>query len=157
MGDDETYKQMWELEKQSELQEEKVRFHSALGHFNDERQLNETLTRSLTNDIRVQDTIRVIVGVSSSRKGRSLAWDFIRNNWEELDRRYGDGGFALMRLVSIVSGFSSTDRLEEVEKFFEVNPAPAAERTIEQAKERILLNSNWVSKYSGELQKFFAN
>ena len=157
MGDDETYRQMWELEKQSELQEEKVRFHSALGHFNDERQLNETLTRSLTNDIRVQDTIRVIVGVSSSRKGRSLAWDFIRNNWKELDRRYGDGGFALMRLVSIVSGFSSTDRLEEVEKFFEVNPAPAAERTIEQAKERILLNSNWVSKYSGELQKFFAN
>ena len=157
MGDDETYKQMWELEKQSELQEEKVRFHSALGNFNDERQLKETLTRSLTNDIRVQDTIRVIVGVSSSRKGRSLAWDFIRNNWKELDRRYGDGGFALMRLVSIVSGFSSTDRLEEVEKFFEVNPAPAAERTIEQAKERILLNSNWVSKYSGELQKFFAN
>ena len=62
-----------------------------------------------------------------------------------------------MRLVSIVSGFSSTDRLEEVEKFLEENPAPAAERTIEQAKERILLNTNWVSKYSGELQKFFAN
>ena len=62
----------------------------------------------------MQDTIRVIVAVSSSQKGRSLAWDFIRNNWKELDRRYGDGGFALMRLVSIVSGFSSLDRLEEV-------------------------------------------
>ena len=148
------YNLMWELEKRSKLQEEKVRFHSALASFDDENLLNETLERSLTDDIRAQDTIRVIVAVSSSRKGRSLAWDFVRKNWPELDRRYGDGGFALMRLVSIVSGFSSHSRLEEVEAFFQNNPTPAAERTIEQAKERIRLNSDWVSQYSAEVEKF---
>ena len=154
IGNRDTYDLIWNLEKTTELQEEKVRFHSALTNFSDTYLLNETLERSLTNDIRVQDTIRVIVSVASSGTGRSLAWDFVRNNWDELDRRYGDGGFALMRLVSLVSGFSTLERLKEVEDFFSSNPTPAAERTIEQAKERIRLNSAWLNKYSGEVEDF---
>ena len=104
----------------------------------------------------VQDSIRVIVTVASSALGRSLAWDFIRNNWEEIDRRYGDGGFALMRLVSIVSGFTTSERLQEVETFFEENPTPAAERTIRQAKERIRINQAWLERYSDQLSKFLS-
>ena len=153
-GDKLVYDQMWALEKASDLQEEKVRLHSALSNFSDKELLEETLKKSLSEDIRVQDSIRVIVTVAGSVLGRSLAWDFIRNNWKEIDRRYGDGGFALMRLVSIVSGFTTIERLKEVEQFFEDNPTPAAERTIRQAKERIRLNQAWLSKYSGQVSDF---
>ena len=59
-----------------------------------------------------------------------------------------------MRLVSIVSGFTTNERLKEVELFFEENPTPAAERTIRQAKERIRLNRAWLSKYSGQISDF---
>ena len=153
-GDRSVYDQMWALEKSTDLQEEKVRLHSALSNFGNEDLLNETLIKSLSEEIRVQDSIRVIVTVASSALGRSLAWDFIRNNWEEIDRRYGDGGFALMRLVSIVSGFTTSERLQEVETFFEENPTPAAERTIRQAKERIRLNKAWLERYSDQIEKF---
>ena len=145
---------MWVLEKASNLQEEKVRLHSALSNFKDRSLLQETLKKSLSEDIRVQDSIRVIVTVAGSVLGRSLAWDFVRDNWKEIDRRYGDGGFALMRLVSIVSGFTTSERLKEVELFFEENPTPAAERTIRQAMERIRLNQAWLSKYSGQISDF---
>ena len=116
-----------------------------------------TLERSISDDIRVQDSVRIIVSVSSSRKGRSLAWDFIRENWIEIDRRYGDGGFALMRLVSLVSGFSSTERIHEIETFFSKHSAPAAERTIEQAKERIRLNSAWLDLNLEEIGRFLGS
>ena len=62
-----------------------------------------------------------------------------------------------MRLVSIVAGLSSRERLEEVELFFSNNPTPAAERTIEQAKERIRLNSAWLGKYSTEIEDFLGS
>ena len=153
-GGKDTYDLMWNLEKQSELQEEKVRLHSALASFTEEDLLVETLERSLSDDIRAQDSIRVIVTVASTGQGRSLAWNFIRSNWNELDRRYGDGGFALMRLVSLVSGFSAPDRLKEVEDFFSKNPTPAAARTIDQAKERIRLNIAWLDRYSEEIGQF---
>ena len=155
-GDRSVYNQMWTLEKSTDLQEEKVRLHSALSNFGNKDLLQETLNKSLSEDIRVQDSIRVIVTVASSALGRSLAWDFIRNNWEEIDRRYGDGGFALMRLVSIVSGFTTSERLQEVETFFEENPTPAAERTIRQAKERIRINQAWLERYSDQLSKFLS-
>ena len=155
-GDRSVYNQMWTLEKSTDLQEEKVRLHSALSNFGNKDLLQETLNKSLSEDIRVQDSIRVIVTVASSALGRSLAWDFIRNNWKEIDRRYGDGGFALMRLVSIVSGFTTSERLQEVETFFEENPTPAAERTIRQAKERIRINQAWLERYSDQLSKFLS-
>ena len=62
-----------------------------------------------------------------------------------------------MRLVSLVSGFTSMERLKEVEDFFSANPTPAAERTIEQAKERIRINSAWVEKYSSEIENFLGS
>ena len=95
----------------------------------------------MTNAVRSQDTVLVIGAVAGNQNGRDLCWDFIRENWEELDRRYGRGGFAIMRLVSITGGFTTLDRYSEVENFFASNPAPSATRTIQQCLERIKLNA----------------
>ena len=156
-GDKNTYDAMWELEQNNSLQEEKVRLHGALSSFKDPNLLQETLNHSLGERIRTQDTIRLIVSVASSSIGRPLAWKFVKDNWGEIDRRYGDGGFGLMRLVSLVSGFKTQEELEDVEKFFTDNPTPAAGRTIKQALERIRLNLTWIKKYSTDIEQFITN
>ena len=106
-GDRQTYDQMWGLEKSSDLHEEKIRFLNALSNFEQGDLLQETLERALCTDVRSQDTIRVIVTVASNRHGRNLAWEFVKDNWDEINRRYGDGGFALMRLVGMTSLFTT--------------------------------------------------
>jgi puromycin-sensitive aminopeptidase len=73
-----------------------------------------------------------------------LTWQFIKDNWDELDRRYGKGGFAIMRIVGITGGFTTMDRHDEVERFFQEHPAPSAARTIQQSLERIRLNTKWL-------------
>jgi puromycin-sensitive aminopeptidase len=156
-GTRDTYDIMWELEQSSSLQEEKVRLHGALSSFKNPDLLQETLQHSLGERIRTQDTIRLIVSVASSNVGRPLAWNFVKENWSEIDRRYGDGGFGLMRLVSLVSGFKTQQELEDVEQFFTDNPTPAAGRTIKQALERIRLNLTWIDKYTPEIEKFLNN
>jgi len=156
-GNRDTYNAMWELEQSSSLQEEKVRLHGALSSFKNPDLLQETLQQSLGERIRTQDTIRLIVSVASSNVGRPLAWKFVKENWTEIDRRYGDGGFGLMRLVSLVSGFKTQQELEDVEKFFTDNPTPAAGRTIKQALERVKLNLTWIDKYTSEIEKFLNN
>ena len=129
-GDDTTYDALWELEKKADLQEEKIRLLLALARFTQPELLQETLRRAISDDVRSQDTISVITSVASNLRGRHLAWQFVKDNWDEFDRRYGDGGFGLMRLVSICSNFVDADKLAEVETFFQEHPAPAAERTI---------------------------
>ena len=151
-GDHDLYDRMWELEKAASLQEEKMRLVGALTGFTDRKLLQETLDRSLNDEhVRSQDTIRVVVSVASNRHGRELAWEFLKDNWDEFDRRYGEGGFGIMRLVSIGSLFTTEEMRQEVWEFFQSHPAPAAERTILQGQERMNVNIAWLAKNRDEL------
>lgn len=150
-GDRSTYDQLWKLEEEAELQEEKIRLLMALTRFSDLELLRESLERSLSSDVRSQDTIFVVTGVAGNLHGRDLAWSFVKDNWGEFDRRYGSGGFGLMRLVSICGNFTSQENLDDVESFFADHPAPAAERTIRQALERVRLNIRWLERNREEV------
>ena len=87
--------------------------------------------------------------------GRLPAWEFVKSNWAEFDRRYGGGGFGLMRLVSIVNSFTTDEQRADVENFFSENPVPAAERTIRQALERMRLNIRWLELNKPDLNSWF--
>jgi puromycin-sensitive aminopeptidase len=150
-GDRSTYDTIWELQKATDLAEEKVRLLMALGRFEQPELLAETLERSLSDDVRVHDTISVLHTVARNRLGRDLAWEFLKDNWGEFDRRYGEGGFGLMQLVSITSAFASQEKRDDVERFFRDHPAPAAERTVRQSLERISINAAWLERNRDEL------
>ncbi|MYE40160.1 MAG: M1 family metallopeptidase [Chloroflexi bacterium] len=154
-GDRATYDQLWGLEERASLQEEKIRLLLAMSRFQDVNLLNDTLERSLSSRVRSQDTITVVAGVAANPAGREPAWEFVKSNWAEFDRRYGGGGFGLMRLVSIVNSFTTEEGMADVEKFFTDNPAPAAERTIRQALERMRLNIRWLEQNRPALNAWF--
>jgi puromycin-sensitive aminopeptidase len=153
-GDRSTYDQIWELERKAQLQEEKIRLLLSLARFTQLELLQETLQRSLSSDVRSQDTITLVSAVAANTLGRDLAWQFVKDNWAEFDRRYGGGGFGLMRLVSVCGNFASADKLADVESFFQEHPAPAAERTIRQSLERIRLNTAWLDRNRSELAQW---
>jgi len=155
-GGKEIYDQIWQLEGETDLAEEKIRLLMALSRFQDADLLNATLADTLSPKVRSQDSITLVAGVAANPKGRDLAWDFVKDNWAEFDRRYGGGGFGLMRLVSICSHFNSQEKADEVDSFFAEHPAPAAERTIRQALERVRLNIKWLEQNRQELTDWFA-
>jgi puromycin-sensitive aminopeptidase len=151
-GDQALYDTMWDLEKSASLHEEKLRFLRALSGFPDPRLIQETLDRSLDDDhVRSQDTISVMVATATNPHGRELAWQFLKDNWDEFDRRYGEGGFAIMRLVSISGVFTTSEKREEVREFFDTHPVPSAERTIRQVLERMSNNIAWLDKNRDDL------
>jgi puromycin-sensitive aminopeptidase len=143
-GDRTTYDALWKLQKAATLAEEKVRILGALTRFSDKDLLQELLERSLTDEVRSQDTMIVVVQAAGNKDGRDLTWQFVKDNWVEFDRRYGKGGFAIMRIVGLTGGFTSMERHDEVERFFQEHPTPSAARTILQSLERIRLNVRWL-------------
>ena len=155
-GGKDVYDSIWQLEGETDLAEEKIRLLMALSRFQDPELLNATLADSLSPKVRSQDSITLVAAVAANPKGRNLAWDFVKSNWAEFDRRYGGGGFGLMRLVSICSHFNSQEKADEVDSFFAEHPAPAAERTIRQALERVRLNIKWLEINRQELSDWFA-
>ena len=156
-GDSDVYHAMWKLEQDATLEEEKVRLLGALTEFEDQDLLMTTLERSLDTDfVRTHNTIGIMARTAGNPKGKDLAWDFLKANWSEFDRRYGEGGFGLMTLVSTAGRFTTQEKLEDVERFFTDNPVPAADRTIRQALEAIRLNVAWLEKNRGPLGEWLA-
>jgi puromycin-sensitive aminopeptidase len=143
-GDRTTYDALWDLEKAASMNEEKVRILGALTRFSDRALLLDLLSRTMGDEVRNQDAMAVIVQTANNKEGRDLTWQFLQDNWAELDRRYGKGGFAIMRIVGITGGFTSMARHDEVERFFQEHPTPSAARTIQQSLERIRLNAKWL-------------
>ncbi len=157
-GDKKTYMTFLELEKKEILHEEKLRLLGALSHFHQKDLLKRTLELSLDPDkVRSQDTVYIIGQVFSSKHGHKLAWNFIKSNWAELDRRYGSGGFAITKLVALTGSFSKLKMAKDVKDFFGAHPTPSAARTVQQSMERIELNANWLKKNRSSMSGWLAS
>ena len=155
-GDGTTWETMWGLYQDADLPEEKVRLLTGLTQFKSQDLLQQTLGRAFSEDVRLQDAPYPIMGTGMNNHGRDLAWEFLKDNWEEINRRYGEGGFIIMQLVSFTSGFTTEEKRSDVEEFFADHPAPAAERSIRQSLERIRLNIAWLGRNRSDLADWFA-
>ena len=150
-GDEHTFETLLQLEAATDLQEEKIRRLRALTRFEQKDLLQRTLDLTLSPRVRTQDTVSMVIGVAANRHGGDLAWEFIKDNWDEFNRRYGAGGFAIMHLVSIIGRFTTLEHAADVEEFFAEHPAPGAQRTIQQSLERIRINARWLEVQGAEV------
>ncbi|TRY90685.1 hypothetical protein DNTS_002891 [Danionella cerebrum] len=154
-GDSTTLDTMLKLHKQADMQEEKNRIERVLGAIPAPDLIQRVLNFALSEEVRPQDTVSVIGGVAgSSKQGRKAAWKFVKDNWEELHNRY-QGGFLISRLIKLtVDGFAIDKMAAEVKSFFETHHAPAAERTVQQCCENVLLNAAWLKRDAEDIHQY---
>lgn len=153
-GDAATFDEMLRLFKVQDLHEEKERIMRTLGSVKDEALIKRVLEFSISDKVRSQDSVFVLGGACGGKLGQEMVWKFTQENWDLLHSRYS-GGFLLSRLVSIATGnFSSEDKAQEVEAFFNTHPAPAAERTIQQSLENIRLKAAWLKRDAAEIEEW---
>jgi hypothetical protein len=131
------------LYKNESFHEEKDRIGHALTRFKDKKILEKTLEFALSKEVRDQDSPFMIAQVWQNINGRGVAWKFVKKNWKQILKRYGEGGF-ISRLLSPLEGHKTKEDLIDIKKFFTKNIAPGADRTLEQAYERINSNIAWL-------------
>ncbi|MDO8642542.1 MAG: M1 family metallopeptidase [Candidatus Woesearchaeota archaeon] len=147
------YDQLKQLYREAPLQEEKMRLLGALTMFKQEDLLQETLAFTLSPEVRSQDIISGMARVAANSYGTALAWDFFKKNWDEIKKRYGDGGHMLGRLIKeLCSRFSTPEKATEITEFFKAHPVPSAKRAIAQSLEAIRINHAFVEKSRKEIE-----
>ena len=75
--------------------EEGVLYGQALCLFSDPALLSRTLKFAISPMMRAQDAPQVIGAVLANPAGRQLAWDFVRNNWADVQAKlsnYSESG-----------------------------------------------------------------
>lgn len=136
------------------MHEEKNRYGNALAMFKDEKLLSKSLDFALSKHVRVQDAPHMIIAIWSNSSARDITWSFLKNNWNQIVTKYGEGGHFLSRLLSPLGTHKTSKDLKNIKDFFMKNTAPGANRTIEQGLEKIESNIAWIKSDQKNIQKW---
>ncbi|XP_061478670.1 leucyl-cystinyl aminopeptidase isoform X2 [Rhineura floridana] len=135
---------------------EKLKILEALASTDDVRKLSWLMQASLEgSSIRSQDLPTVIRVASQNLPGHLLAWDFVKENWGQLIRKFHHGSYTLQNIViTTTCQFSTQEHLLEVQTFFESKSEETAQlRFVREAIETIQLNIQWMEKNLEMLEK----
>ncbi|KAK2139970.1 hypothetical protein LSH36_1529g00014 [Paralvinella palmiformis] len=111
--------------------------------------LSGYLAKALALDgIRLQDFSTVVISVAENPIGRSMAWDFVRQNWNQLVIWFKDSAFTLPNIIREVTlSFSTELELTELELFkANSDTLSTATRAVDQAIENTKSNIDWRQK-----------
>uniref|UniRef100_A0AC11ETG8 Endoplasmic reticulum aminopeptidase 2 n=1 Tax=Ovis aries TaxID=9940 RepID=A0AC11ETG8_SHEEP len=106
--------------------------------------------------IKTQDLAALLFAIARNPEGQQLAWNFVKENWTHLLKKFDLGSFPIRMIVSgTTSHFSSKDELQEVELFFESLKAQGSHLDIFQIiLETISKNIKWLEKNLPTLRKW---
>ncbi|NXC51288.1 AMPE aminopeptidase, partial [Penelope pileata] len=153
-GNETSWNYMFKTYQETSLAQEKEKLLYGLASVNNitllDRYLKYVYNTSL---IKSQDVFTVIRYISYNTYGKTMAWDWIRLNWEYLVGRFTINDRTLGRIVTITQNFNTELGLWQMENFFEKYPnAGAGESSRSQSIEQVKTNIEWLKENKEEIQ-----
>jgi aminopeptidase N len=135
-GDAALYEQYVARSKGAADPEEKYRYLTALPSFTDPALVRRTMDDILGPDVRSQDAKLLIAELLRNREAQGLAWQLLRARWDQVQKKTGEfvGNTVI---VGGLASFCDARSLAGIRRFFATHKVPDAERTLQQALERI--------------------
>jgi puromycin-sensitive aminopeptidase len=136
--------------------QEEQRYLYALAGFRDPALMRQTLERAINGEIRTQDAPFVVRGMLMSVDAREIAWDFVKAQWDTMDRLYPK--HAMRRLAEGVTGLATPDLEADVRRFFDAKQPQFGGRVLAQYLEQlhvaVMLRRREGAALSAYLSKF---
>ena len=137
----------------AEQQELRIAALQALGAAADPALVRRALEFNLHGgSVRSQDLMYVVASAAANAKGRRVAWDYLREQWDDIKARLDGGGFLLTRLVSLsTAGLASEADAADVEAFFAARGTASMQRTVAQSVEKIRAAAAWLRRDAADV------
>jgi puromycin-sensitive aminopeptidase len=114
-GDAKRYDEFLAAFRSAKTPQDEQRYLYALAGFRDPSLLRQTLERAINGEIRTQDAPFVVRSMLMSVYARELAWDFVKRQWDTMDRLYPKHG--MRRLAEGVTGLATRELEADVHAF----------------------------------------
>ncbi len=136
--------------------QEEQRHLYALTAFQPVALLEQTLARTINGEIRTQDAPFVVRSLLMSVYGRERAWEFVKANWDTMDRLYPKHG--TRRMAEGVTGLATPELEADVHRFFAERKIDLGGKTLaqylEQLRVAVTLRERSLTALSGYLAAF---
>jgi puromycin-sensitive aminopeptidase len=115
-GDERRYREFLERFRKAITPQEEQRYLYALAAFREPALVEETLRRTIDGEIRTQDAPFVNRSLLMTVHAREQAWQFVKSQWDTMDRLYPKHG--LRRMAEGVTGLATPALERDVHDFF---------------------------------------
>ncbi|OGK09852.1 hypothetical protein A2767_01500 [Candidatus Roizmanbacteria bacterium RIFCSPHIGHO2_01_FULL_35_10] len=133
--------------EESQIQEEKAKFLSALGFIKNKEHIKNTLTYIMTPKVPLAFLLYGISSIARNPYARDIALDWLILIWPVLVKRSaGLATMLLRRVLQAIIPICGIGREKEVTEFFTMNKPAGLERSIDQVLEMMRINSRFVKK-----------
>ena len=128
-----------------------------LSQFRDTNLIDESLELITSEHVRLQEVVHWISFMFSNRKAKAQSWEWLKENWNWLQKQFGTDIMTFMYFPRIAGrSFSSTDFLKQYDEFFASVDSKGISRAIEQGRESIEWQSAWKERDHSSLNDYFA-
>jgi puromycin-sensitive aminopeptidase len=134
--------------------QEEQRYLYALASFRQSELLAQTLARTLTGEIRTQDAPFVVRALLTSVFARERAWEFVKTNWDAMDRRFPKTG--LRRMAEGVIALATPELERDVHAFFRARKIDFGGKILAQYLEQLRIAVTLRTRDGAALTKYLA-
>jgi puromycin-sensitive aminopeptidase len=134
-GDESRYEDFTRRFQAARSPQEEQRYLYALAAFRTPDLIDRTLARTLSGDIRTQDAPFLLRSMLFNVWAREQAWEFLKEHWDELDRKWPPTG--VRRMCEGVIGLANSEWEQEVRDFFESKKVDLGGKVLEQYLEQL--------------------
>jgi len=134
-GGESEYAEFRDRYKRARTPQEEQRYLYALAGFRQAELLKQTLEMTINGEVRSQDAPFLIRALLQSVYGRGLAWEFIKQHWQTMQRLYP--GSAYRRMYEGTPALVSPEWERDVHAFFAENKITLGGKTLEQYFEQL--------------------
>ncbi|KAK6184957.1 hypothetical protein SNE40_007297 [Patella caerulea] len=145
--------------KTAEVAAEKVRLLQGMACSQELWILRRYLLKAIRKeDIRKQDTLSVIIYVSTHAYARSFTWDFVREHWNTIKEDFAVSLFAFSNMIGRVTrAFNTEFELQQLEEFMKSqSDFGSGERAFTQALEKAKTNIKWINQHEKTIENWLA-
>ncbi len=134
-GDAARYEEFfWRFRSAATPQEER-RYLFSLAGFRQRELLEQTLAKTINGEIRTQDAPFLVSAVMNNVHGRELAWEFVKTNWDAMDRLFPKQG--LRRMCGGITALATRELERDVRDFFSSRKISLGGKTLDQYLEQL--------------------
>jgi puromycin-sensitive aminopeptidase len=135
IGNETRYEEFSERYRTATTPQEERRYLFSLTAFQSPALLARTLARTINGEIRTQDAPFIVSAGLGSVYGRELAWDFVKTNWDQMDRLFPKQG--LRRMCGGIVGLATPELERDVREFFTSRKIDLGGKTLDQYLEQL--------------------
>jgi aminopeptidase 2 len=127
----------------------------SLGRAKSPELIQRTMEFALSSNVKGQDIYLPLSALRSHAEGCQALWKWVKDNWEELERRLPPSLGMLSNVVSIsTSSFTHREHIDDVKAFFAEKSTKGFDMSLDQSIDSISAKAAWLERDSEDVKQW---